>query len=141
MTELSKRTRLVLIVGLALILMIGTIPLAIWVTHTTSAQVGNELARCSSTMQPIHKVIIKANIAIPNHVAALQCDSLEFINDGNRIELIAFGPHEHHVSYDGVSEHVLLPGQSFSVKLVQVGAFNFHDHSTDAAQGTFVVSK
>jgi plastocyanin len=121
--------------------MVGTVPLAIWVTHTATAQTGNEQARCSSVMQPVHEVIIKNDQAVPDKITALQCDTLEFVNEDSGIILMAFGPHEHHISYDGVSERALGPGQSFSVKLVQVGTFHFHNHITDGAQGNFTVSK
>jgi hypothetical protein len=141
MARVQKKTKVILISVGALVLMVGTVPLAIWVTHTQSAQAANEQARCSSTMQPVHKVFIKDNKAVPSHTVALQCDTLEIINQDNGIKLMAFGPHEHHVSYDGVSERALGPGQSFSVKLVQVGTFTFHDHITDAARGSFTVSK
>jgi hypothetical protein len=141
MARLSKRWKVGLIGGGAFILMVGTVPLAIWVTHTQSAQAANEQARCSSTMQPVHKVIIKYNQAVPSHTVALQCDTLEIINEDNGIKLMAFGPHEHHVSYDGVSERALGPAQNFTVKLIQAGTFTFHDHITDGAWGSFTVSK
>ncbi|HEX4774449.1 MAG TPA: cupredoxin domain-containing protein [Candidatus Saccharimonadales bacterium] len=140
MSGLSKRWKAWLIGTATLALMIATVPFAIWVTHTATAQVGNEKARCQSVMQPTHKVIIKNDQAIPAHTDAKQCDTLEIINEDNGIKLMAFGPHEHHVSYDGVSERVLGPGQNFSVRLIETGTFQFHDHSTDTAQGSFTVT-
>ena len=141
MARLSKRWKAWLIGVAAFVLLVGTVPLAIWVTHTSSAQTGNEQARCQSVAQPVHTVIIKDNKANPNHTVAKQCDTLTIINDDSRIRLMAFGPHEHHVSYDGLSEHVLGPGQSFSVKLIQAGTFYFHDHTDDIVKGSFTVSK
>ena len=141
MGRVHKKTKVILISVGAFILLVGTIPLAIWVTHTQSAQAGNELARCSSTMQPVHMVVIKVDKAVPDHVSALQCDSIEFVNESGGIKLLAFGPHEHHVSYDGVSEWALGPGQSFRIKLVQVGTVHFHDHISDSDQGSFTVTK
>jgi len=138
---MTKRWKTGLIGASFVVLMAATVPLAIWVTHSATAQNGNRAARCSSTMQPVHKVVIKNDKAVPDHVAALQCDSLEFINEDTSIKLMAFGPHEHHVSYDGVSERALGPGQSFSVKLIQVGTFHFHNHISDGAQGSFTVTK
>ncbi len=130
------------LIGLAaLVLMVATVPFAIWVTHTATAQTGNQKARCSSVAQPVHKVIIKDDKANPSHVVALQCDTLTFVNEDSSIKLVAFGPHEHHISYDGISEKALEPGQSFSVKLVQTGTFHFHDHISDTAQGSFTVNK
>lgn len=141
MKRLSKGWKAGLIGAAAVALMVATVPLAIWITHTATAQEANQRARCQSTMQPVHKVFIRGDKAIPNHVTALQCDSLEFINQDKSIKLIAFGPHEHHISYDGVSEKALAPGQSFSVKLVQTGSLSFHDHISDTAQGIVTVSK
>lgn len=141
MAGLSKRWKAGLIGGGFVLLMAATIPLAIWLTHTTTAQAGNEKARCSSVAQPAHTVVIRGGKVYPSHTTGLQCDTLTIVNQDNKIRLMAFGPHEHHVSYDGVSERVLGPGQSFSVKLIQVGTFYFHDHTDDIVKGSFTVNR
>lgn len=140
MHGLSKGWKAGLIGVASLAVMVATVPFAIWVTHTTTAQAGNAKARCSSVTQPVHTVVIKDNHAVPSHTEAKLCDTLTIINQDSNIKLMAFGPHEQHISYDGVSERALGPGQGFSVKLITVGSFTFHDHTTDAAQGSFTVS-
>jgi hypothetical protein len=47
MLTLSKKAKAVLWTTGALILMIVTIPLAIWLTHTQTAEFGNARARCT----------------------------------------------------------------------------------------------
>ena len=137
----QKKTKVILISVGAFILMVATVPLAIWVTHTSTAKTGNEIARCSSVMQPVHQVVIKDGKVSPGSTSALECDTLVITNEDSRMRLMAFGPHEHHVSYDGVSERALGQGQSLTVKLVRVGTFTFHDHSDENVRGTFTVSK
>jgi hypothetical protein len=87
------------------------------------------------------KVVIKNNTMTPDHVSAPRCDKLTITNNDDINRLIAFGPHEHHVAYDGVTERLLTPGQSLTVTLNQLGNFEFHDHLHDEVQGTFTVIK
>jgi len=141
MGRVQKKTKVILISVGAFILMVATVPLAIWVTHTSTAKTGNEIARCSSVMQPVHQVVIKDGKVSPGSTSALECDTLVITNEDSRIRLMAFGPHEHHISYDGVSERALGQGQSLTVKLVRAGTFTFHDHSDETVRGSFTVSK
>ena len=120
--------------------MLATIPLGIWVTHTATAMTGNTKARCESVAQPVHTVIVKNGIVSPAHTVAKQCDTLTIINEDDRIRLMAFGPHDNHISYDGISERALGPGQSLTVKLIRVGTFPFHDHEDSNVAGAFTVS-
>ena len=88
---------------------------------------------------PTHQVVITNGRAQPAHVDAALCDSLVITNADNRYRLLAFGPHDHHQAYDGVSERMLGRNQSLSISLVQRGAFIFHDHLDEAAAGSFTV--
>lgn len=72
-------------------------------------------------------------------IHARLCDTLTVKNEDPTLRLMAFGPHEHHQPYDGITEEVLAQGQSLSVTLNQVGTFTFHDHIHDELQGTFTV--
>lgn len=69
------------------------------------------------------------------------CDTLTFTNKDAIAREIAFGPHEHHVPYDGVAERVLNKNQSFTVTLNQTGNFRWHDHLHDEVEGTFAVTR
>lgn len=124
---------------LAIVLMAATVPLAIWVTHTQSAQLENTQRRCDGKQQVTHTVIIQHNIVSPAHTSAKQCDRLTIVNRDDVLRLMAFGKHENHVSYDGVSERVLGKNQSLTVRLGSLGTYLFHDHDHDEVHGDFTV--
>lgn len=89
--------------------------------------------------QNTHTVAIQnARLSAPD-VRAKLCDKLTIVNDDPTLRLMAFGLHDHHQPYDGVTEQVLPQGQSLSVTLNQAGTFTFHDHIHDEVQGTFTV--
>lgn len=121
--------------------MVACIPAAIWVTNTQSAKLGNARARCERVQHADHKVVIRNDQVIPKHTYANKCDTLTIINEDRRSRIIAFGPHDHHISYDGVSESRLAFGQSFAVTLITPGTFVFHDHADyPLVEGAFSVT-
>jgi len=122
-------------------LMVATVPAAIWVTHTQTAELANARARCQVGQHSVHYVVFENNKVTPEHTAAKLCDTLTITNKDPRLRLAAFGPHEHHISYDGVSEKVLNQGQNLTVTLIKAGNFTFHDHINDALRGSFTVDK
>ncbi|HVS58551.1 MAG TPA: cupredoxin domain-containing protein [Candidatus Saccharimonadales bacterium] len=87
-----------------------------------------------------HVVTIKDDRLSTPHVDAALCDTLTIANDDSVLRLVAFGPHDHHEPYDGVSEKVLSQGQSVTVTLNQAGTYLFHDHLHDEIEGSFTVS-
>lgn len=87
-----------------------------------------------------HNVIIQNAIADPAHTAAHLCDSLTITNSDDRVRLIAFGTHEQHQSYYGITEKVLSQQQSFTILLNKAGTYSFHDHIGDVAHGDFTVN-
>ena len=89
----------------------------------------------------IHAVYIRDGIVTPSHTEAKLCEQLQIINLDSQDRLVAFGPHEDHVPYDGIAERLLAKNQSLTVTLVQTGSFRFHDHLDDSVQGTFSVAK
>jgi hypothetical protein len=137
----SKRAKWWLTAGAAVLLMAATVPVAIWVTHTQSAQLENTRQRCEGKKQIVHTVIVKGDTVSPVHTEARQCDSLTITNLDDKERLVAFGKHDSHISYDGVSERVLGRGQSLTVSLGQAGTFLFHDHAQDSVKGTFTVTR
>jgi plastocyanin len=86
-----------------------------------------------------HNIMIMSGKAEPDTITAKLCDSLTITNMDARAREIAFGPHDSHVAYDGVSEKVLNVGDSMTITLIQAGSFHFHDHLDDSSQGYFAV--
>lgn len=86
-----------------------------------------------------YKIVIQNDAASPNNVAGNLCDTITITNLDSRPFTIAFGPHEHHVAYDGISERMLMKDQSLTFKLVKKGDFKFHDHIRNDVGGTFSV--
>lgn len=74
-----------------------------------------------------------------NDINARVCDKLTIVNADDQLRLIAFGVHERHQSYAGVTEQILKPGEQMSVALNQAGVFTVHDHLHDGAEVTFTV--
>ncbi len=90
-----------------------------------------------------HQVVITGNkVKVPgDQIAGRLCDTLTITNDDTVSREIAFGLHEHHEPYNGVTERVLGKGQSFTVTMDALGSFRWHDHIHDEVQGYFTVSK
>jgi hypothetical protein len=141
MITLSKRLKTGLIALGAVILVGATIPAAIWVTHTQSAKLENSRRRCQDSTEKItkHTAIIEHDKVTPSHINAMQCDTLTIINKDDKERLIAFGTHDNHISYDGVSEQTVERGQHITVTLITTGNYLFHDHFEDEVKGTFSV--
>lgn len=100
------------------------------------------VSSCSENVNPVvHRVIIKEDKLTPATVTAKLCEKLTVINQDYEIREVAFGPHDDHVPYDGVTEKVLRQGQSFTITLNQTGAFRVHDHIHDEVSGMFVVTR
>jgi len=139
MARVSKKQKTITTAVVALFLMVATIPAAIWVTHTQSAELGNERARCNKSVHAIRRVVIQNGQVIPAHTEADKCDSLTIVNLDGQDRLMAFGRHDAHISYDGISEKNLGQGQSLSVTLIRTGDYLFHDHLDDNVRGDFSV--
>ena len=89
--------------------------------------------------QPVHEIVIKNNTAVPDHVSANRCEVLKITNLDTTERLMAFGVHDHHMAYDGISEKSLTEGQSFTVTLIKTGDFLVHDHDDEEVGSTFEV--
>lgn len=101
---------------------------------------GHMAVACSGS-HAAHAASFHGNTVVPAYTAAALCDTLTITNPDDRLRLLAFGPHEHHQPYDGVTEKVLDHGQSLTITLNQAGTYSFHDHLDDAAVGHFTVSE
>ena len=87
-----------------------------------------------------HTVKIHGDKLMPSHTDGTLCDTLTIINDDARLRLIAFGRHDRHEPYDGVTEKVLSQRQALTVTMNQTGTYLFHDHLDDAVAGTFTAT-
>lgn len=76
----SKNWRYGLAIVSVLILMAASVPLAIWITHTQSAELGNARVRCQRQPQVNHRVLIENDKVKPSHVNAKRCDILTIAN-------------------------------------------------------------
>lgn len=117
-----------------------TIAGAIYVTNTQSAKLANERRKCDVASYDSYKAVIEGGKVKPAHIAAKLCDRLTITNLDDKSRNMAFGRHEKHVSYDGVTEKLLRRGESLSVMLVKPGDYIFHDHYDDGVRATFTVT-
>lgn len=138
MSKSLSPLRIGAIVAVAVAVAVATIFGAIWVSHIEGDKAASAYPKCIGT-HVAHQVSIQNNKVVPQHTDAKRCDSLTITNLDDVPRIIAFGPHEHHVAYDGVTERYLTKNGRFSVTLVQPGTFRFHDHEDDSVQGTFTV--
>lgn len=88
-----------------------------------------------------HVVVIQNAQLSTTSITARACDTLTITNDDDKLRLIAFGRHDHHINYDGITEELLSNGQSMTVTLNELGTFLFHDHLDDTIRGEFTVQK
>jgi len=95
---------------------------------------------CAGKRATNRLVVIQNDKATSWHTYAPLCDTMTIKNADPEIRLIAFGPHEHHTPYDGITEKVLGPNQSLTITLNAAGMYHFHDHIHDEVTGEFTVS-
>jgi hypothetical protein len=137
---IGKKQKAIIVTIISVAICVATVPVAIWVTHTQSAELGNGRARCERKPGVVHKVTIQNDIVSPVHTDARECDTLTITNLDSRQRLLAFGQHDNHISYDGISEKLVDQNQNLTVTLIRTGTYSFHDHENDAVNGEFVVS-
>ena len=134
-----KRAKIAILGVVTLLIMVA---IAIVVVLLASKALGtpahHEATACADTGTEYIVTVHNSQLSI-NDIHARRCDKLTVANDDKTLRLMAFGRHDHHQSYDGVTEKVLAQGQSFTVVLDQAGTFTFHDHLHDDVQGTFTV--
>src|ERR1700712_28544 len=81
---------------------------------------------CAGKTGQSHQVMIMDDKATPTNTTGKLCDTLTITNHDDITRLVAFGPHEDHIPYDGVADKILLQGQSFTVTLNATGNYRFH---------------
>ncbi len=127
-----------LMIAIITIAVVATVTESIYLANGFNKKSGLNTIQCNGNHET-HKVIIQNDKVKSGNTIGSLCDSLMIINLDGKARLVAFGLHEDHQAYDGVTERLLTKGQSLSVTLVQVGNFSFHDHTEDQVQGTFSV--
>lgn len=86
-----------------------------------------------------HVVTIANSKMTPGTTTASLCDTLTIKNADAINRDVAFGNHDHHVAYDGITERRLAQNESFTVTLNQTGTYHFHDHLHDEVEGYVIV--
>jgi hypothetical protein len=86
-----------------------------------------------------HQAVILNNNVEPRNTRAALCDTLTITNEDKVIRLMAFGPHDHHQPYDGITEKVLSQSQELTITLNQAGLYQYHDHLDIRVSGEFLV--
>ncbi len=88
-----------------------------------------------------HLVTIKNDTVVPAHTTGKLCDTLTVTNTDDVLRYMAFGRHDEHQPYDGVSEKTIEKGQSFTVTMDEPGDYKFHDHLHDGVIGMVTVGR
>jgi hypothetical protein len=86
-----------------------------------------------------HLAEVKNDEFAPKSVDAKICDELTIINKDEKLRLMAFGVHNEHIYYYGVSEQVLKKDEELTITLNRAGTYIFHDHLQEEVQGEFIV--
>ena len=85
-------------------------------------------------------VEIKDSQIRPAATVAKLCDTMTITNRDDVMREIAFGKHDQHISYGGITgEKTLNKDQSINFIFDKTGEYEFHDHDQEYVKGTFVV--
>lgn len=136
---MKRRTKILAITIVATIFVVAVSFSAVWAISSYLDHQYVSLHDGCHPHQTNHTIIVKDDKAIPSATEGKLCDTLTITNLDNETREMAFGLHEKHTPYDGMSEKMLAQGESFTVTLVQIGSFKIHDHIHDEVQATFEV--
>ncbi len=131
---------LIAALGVAAVISVSGLLARVATLYLIGYQAGTQAVTCTKPGAP-HVVTIQNNAPSSAHITGKLCDTLTIINNDPKLRLIAFGPHDQHVAYDGVTEQILAEGQSLTVTMNQAGTYTLHDHLDVKIQATFVVSR
>ena len=100
-----------------------------------------KLAKTTCNQLGIGHIINVTDTSVsPSDTQAKRCETLTVVNKSSKLRLMAFGPHEDHQPYNGITEKDLTVGKSFTVTLNQTGTYRIHDHTNDELAAYFTVS-
>lgn len=94
---------------------------------------------CNTRQAAEYIVTIKGDQLDINDIHAKPCDTLTIINADQKLRLMAFGVHDHHQTYAGLTEQTLRPNDRMTIRLTQRGSYTFHDHLSTDIDGRFTV--
>ena len=136
----ARRSILIILVAIGIVLVAGIIFAGVHYAsdHYLSNAKAKPAMQCPGK-HVSHLVLIQGDAMVPEHTQALLCDTLTITNKDDALRLVAFGPHDDHQPYDGVTEKLLKRGQSLTITLNKTGTYQFHDHLQDVARGDFTV--
>lgn len=132
-----KKRHFAILVPLVLLL-IGGIIYGTFTLSRDALKAGNTKVACKTTGTN-YVVTIQGSVLSTRNVHAHPCDTLTIVNADDQLRLMAFGVHERHQAYSGVTEETLKPGEQMTVTLEELGTFTFHDHLHDEVKGTLTV--
>jgi hypothetical protein len=96
---------------------------------------------CGTHRGATHRVMIRDGKVQPESVTAKVCDTLIIENGDDIQRRLAFGEHDHHVSYDGSEGKLVSQNETLTLVLAKTGDFMFHDHFDEQVHGHFTVTK
>ncbi|HEY8992407.1 MAG TPA: hypothetical protein VIM37_00995 [Candidatus Microsaccharimonas sp.] len=136
---MNKKKKMILVIGLVGVVIIGLTFGGLWAVSAYLDQQYASLHDGCYPNKPNHTIVVKDDKATPSTEVANRCDTLTVTNLDDESREMAFGVHDKHTAYDGITEEILTKGQSFTVTLVQTGSFKVHDHEHDEVQAVFQV--
>ncbi|MGZ6004526.1 MAG: hypothetical protein ACXWLH_00050 [Candidatus Saccharimonadales bacterium] len=140
MLKLNAKLKLPLTLVLALIIIVFVSITAVRVSSGLGES-GRLTGKCGNSPHTHYSLTVKSEAIMPDHLYAKLCDTMTVVNDSNKGRLMAFGPHEDHLPYDGITERYLNISEEFTVTLDQHGTFLIHDHNQPEVNALFTVSK
>lgn len=135
---MNKTLKLIAVIVIAAAVIAG-VAFGANIVSGSLADSGKVSSKCSGGQHKQHEMEIKNDKFSPALVKAVKCDTLVIKNLDNKGRLIAFGKHDKHIAYDGVTERYLLKNEEFKVTLNKTGDFLIHDHNQDEVQASFIV--
>ncbi len=139
MNRLSKQYKALLLVVAALVVMAATIPAAIWLTHTGSAETGHARLLCEQHNQAGHLVYISPSTVTPAETSAKRCDTLTIVNLCSQSVHVAMFKAGQKLRYDGAATRTLAPQQRATITLLGSGHYEIGD-AQGVARGELNVS-
>jgi hypothetical protein len=107
---------------------------------TSHSAAAKQPAECGG-VHVTHVITIQNDVMSPQETTGKLCDVLTITNLDNKRRIMAFGVHDSHKAYDGVTEKRLEKGQSLRVVLNETGTYVVHDHLDDEVKGDFIVAR
>lgn len=134
-----KKLQLLILVPLVLLLIVGIAYGVATLSREALPTTSSRTVTCDATGTN-YTVTITDGIPSPTNIHAHACDTLTIVNADDQLRLMAFGVHERHQAYGGITEETLKPGEQMTVTLEELGTFTFHDHLHEEVKGTFTVN-